>query len=95
MPRSPICKTPIHATYRRNPPTTAHTPGSEPGCTIFVKLWQFDMDDRTHVRVDLGKAAEMARRVAERAQASQSPMAGNPRSFTAFERTFSEAEHEL
>jgi hypothetical protein len=34
-------------TYVRNPPTTSHTPGSEPGCTIFVKLWQFDMDDRT------------------------------------------------
>ena len=46
---------------------------------------------RSGGRVDLGKAAEMARRVAERAQASQSPMAGNPRSFTAFERTFSEA----
>jgi hypothetical protein len=26
-------------------------PGSL-GCTIFVKLWQFDPDDRTHVRVD-------------------------------------------
>ena len=26
-------------TYVRNPPTTAHTPGSETGCTIFVKLW--------------------------------------------------------
>jgi len=37
-------------TYVRNPPTTAHTPGSEPGCTIFVKLWQFDMDDRTQFR---------------------------------------------
>lgn len=34
-------------TYVRNPPTTSHTPGSELGCTIFVKLWQFDMDDRT------------------------------------------------
>lgn len=33
-------------TYVRNPPTTAHTPGSVPGCTIFVKLWQFDTDDR-------------------------------------------------
>lgn len=33
--------------YVRNPPTTAHTPGSDPGCTIFVKLWQFDMQDRT------------------------------------------------
>jgi len=34
-------------TYVRNPPTSAHTPGSEQGCTIFVKLWQFDMADRT------------------------------------------------
>jgi hypothetical protein len=39
-------------TYVRNPPTSAHTPRSEPGCTIFVKLWQFDPDDRTPVRVD-------------------------------------------
>ena len=33
-------------TYVRNPPKTAHTPRSSMGCTIFVKLWQFDMDDR-------------------------------------------------
>jgi ChrR Cupin-like domain len=39
-------------TYVRNPPTSRHTPGSEPGCTIFVKLWQFDPDDRTELRVD-------------------------------------------
>jgi hypothetical protein len=39
-------------TYVRNPPTSSHTPGSEPGCTIFVKLWQFDPDDRTPVRID-------------------------------------------
>ncbi len=37
-------------TYVRNPPTSQHTPGSEPGCTIFVKLWQFDMADRTQFR---------------------------------------------
>jgi anti-sigma factor ChrR (cupin superfamily) len=37
-------------TYVRNPPTTSHTPGSEPGCTIFVKLWQFDRNDRTQFR---------------------------------------------
>ncbi|MFY0680243.1 MAG: cupin domain-containing protein [Thalassovita sp.] len=37
-------------TYVRNPPTSAHTPGSDLGCTIFVKLWQFDMDDRTQFR---------------------------------------------
>jgi ChrR Cupin-like domain len=38
--------------YVRNPPTSRHTPGSEPGCTIFVKLWQFDPDDRTQLRID-------------------------------------------
>ncbi|MBD3664958.1 cupin domain-containing protein [Sulfitobacter aestuariivivens] len=37
-------------TYVRNPPTSKHTPGSAPGCTIFVKLWQFDLDDRTQFR---------------------------------------------
>src|SRR5215472_3874467 len=36
--------------YIRNPPTSSHTPGSTLGCIIFVKLWQFDRDDRTHVR---------------------------------------------
>lgn len=41
--------------YIRNPPTSKHTPGSEPGCVIFVKLWQFDPDDRTHVRVDMNR----------------------------------------
>jgi len=41
--------------YIRNPPTSRHTPGSKLGCTIFVKLWQFDADDRTHVRIDTGK----------------------------------------
>ena len=39
-------------TYVRNPPTSSHTPGSKPGCTIFVKLWQFDMNDRTQLRID-------------------------------------------
>ncbi len=40
--------------YVRNPPTTRHTPGSDPGCTIFVKLWQFDPHDRTELRLDTG-----------------------------------------
>ena len=39
-------------TYVRNPPETSHTPASAPGCTIFVKLWQFDMADRTQLRID-------------------------------------------
>lgn len=38
--------------YIRNPPTSRHTPGSAPGCVIFVKLWQFDLADRTEVRID-------------------------------------------
>jgi anti-sigma factor ChrR (cupin superfamily) len=41
--------------YIRNPPESSHTPGSIPGCTIFVKLWQFDLADRTHVRIDSNK----------------------------------------
>lgn len=45
-------------TYVRNPPTTAHTPGSEDGCVIFVKLWQFDMADRNQFRKDM--AAEIS-----------------------------------
>ncbi|MET4103931.1 hypothetical protein ABIE58_003379 [Roseovarius sp. MBR-78] len=40
-------------TYVRNPPTTSHTPRSDQGCTIFVKLWQFDMADRTQIRKDM------------------------------------------
>lgn len=41
--------------YVRNPPTSAHTPGSEQGCTILVKLWQFDATDRLQVRIDTTK----------------------------------------
>lgn len=45
--------------YIRNPPTTRHTPGSAPGCIIFVKLWQFEMQDRTHVIVDMNKMGKI------------------------------------
>jgi hypothetical protein len=38
--------------YIRNPPTSSHTPRSVPGCTIFVKLWQFDPADRKQMRID-------------------------------------------
>lgn len=41
--------------YVRNPPTSAHTPHSDDGCTIFVKLWQFQPEDRTHVVIDMNK----------------------------------------
>ncbi len=39
-------------TYVRNPPGSRHKPGSEPGCTIFVKLWQFDPEDHTALRIE-------------------------------------------
>lgn len=37
--------------YIRNPPQSKHQPGSEKGCVIFVKLWQFQPADRTHIRI--------------------------------------------
>lgn len=43
--------------YIRNPPQTRHTPGSDPGCVIFVKLWQFDPEDRTPVRINIDEVA--------------------------------------
>lgn len=46
--------------YIRNPPLSRHKPGSEPGCVIFVKLWQFDPADRSHVRIDMGKIGAVA-----------------------------------
>lgn len=44
-------------TYVRNPVGTHHVPRSEPGCTIFVKLWQFDPDDQEQFAVDLNSVA--------------------------------------
>ncbi|MEO0325863.1 MAG: cupin domain-containing protein [Myxococcota bacterium] len=41
--------------YVRNPPTSKHTPGSAPGCTILVKLWQFNLADREGVRLRPGE----------------------------------------
>lgn len=35
--------------YVRNPPQSSHTPSASEGATILVKLWQFDLDDRTAV----------------------------------------------
>lgn len=46
--------------YIRNPPTSSHTPGSAEGTVIFVKLWQFDPDDRSHVRIDTNKLGAVA-----------------------------------
>ena len=38
--------------YVRNPPSSRHTPRSQAGCTIFVKLYQFDPADRSPVTID-------------------------------------------
>ncbi|MEM7689405.1 MAG: cupin domain-containing protein [Pseudomonadota bacterium] len=43
-------------TYVRNPVGTHHIPRSDPGCTIFVKLWQFDPDDQKQYAIDLNTA---------------------------------------
>ena len=42
-------------TYVRNPPGTAHTPHSDPGCVIWVKLRQFDDQDLTPVLTSLSE----------------------------------------
>jgi ChrR Cupin-like domain len=47
-------------TYVRNPPTSRHTPGSDSGCIIFVKLWQFDLGDRTQITLDTKKQGYVA-----------------------------------
>ncbi|MFY9137062.1 cupin domain-containing protein [Zwartia sp.] len=39
-------------TYLRNPPDSSHSPRSENGCTLFVKLRQFHPRDTATVRVD-------------------------------------------
>jgi anti-sigma factor ChrR (cupin superfamily) len=41
--------------YVRNPPQSSHTPGSEAGCVILVKLWQFQPEDRTPVCLNINE----------------------------------------
>lgn len=48
--------------YIRNPPQSQHTPGSTHGCIIFVKLWQFDPDDRTFIHANQNKLGSVADR---------------------------------
>lgn len=43
--------------YIRNPPGSAHRPRSAPGCTLFVKLRQFDPQDGETVRIQTRGAA--------------------------------------
>lgn len=39
-------------TYLRNPPGSLHTPFSKNGCTILVKLWQFNATDQQQLCID-------------------------------------------
>jgi anti-sigma factor ChrR (cupin superfamily) len=39
-------------TYMRNPPGTAHAPFSAEGCTLFVKLCQFNPEDKKQICID-------------------------------------------
>ncbi|MCL6683215.1 cupin domain-containing protein [Sphingomonas sp. SE158] len=47
-------------TYVRNPPASHHAPRSESGCTIFVKLRQFDLEDDAQIRLDTTSVPLMA-----------------------------------
>jgi anti-sigma factor ChrR (cupin superfamily) len=79
--------------YIRNPPQSSHTPGSEPGCTILVKLWQFDLADRTHVRIDTNKMPLL--QSAERAGVSIMPLFHDDRESVRLEQWDAGAEISL
>lgn len=70
--------------YIRNPPQSSHTPGSKPGCTIFVKLWQFDPDDRTYIHADRNKLGSVPDR--DRAGVNVSPLYKDSRENVRFEQ---------
>jgi len=63
--------------YIRNPPRSSHTPGAAEGCTIFVKLWQFDPEDRTNVKIDTNKMESLP--VAGRPGVTAMPLFSDPR----------------
>jgi len=46
--------------YVRNPPQSRHTPRSDSGCLLFVKLWQFNPEDRAHIRIDSNRIGAVA-----------------------------------
>jgi anti-sigma factor ChrR (cupin superfamily) len=76
--------------YIRNPPESSHTPGSEAGCTIFVKLWQFDAADRISLRLDTSRLAYAAD--PSRAHVQVMPLFDNPFERVALERWSAGAE---
>jgi len=79
--------------YIRNPPTTSHTPGSEKGCTIFVKLWQFESADRTSVKIDTNKMGSVP--VANRDGVSVMPLFEDDRETVQLETWCANAQVEI
>lgn len=79
--------------YIRNPPTSSHRPQSEEGCVIFVKLWQFDPDDRTAVKIDMTKMASV--RDAEREGVQVMPLYQDDRENVRLETWDGDAEIRL
>lgn len=47
-------------TYLRNPEGFSHTPFSLQGCTIFVKLYQFQANDNEQIRINTNQANWLA-----------------------------------
>lgn len=70
--------------YIRNPPGSKHTPGSKPGCTIFVKLCQFTPDDRTFIHANLHKLGAVAEH--QRSGVTVSPLFKDDHEDVRFER---------
>jgi len=46
--------------YIRNPPGSGHSPFSEPGCVLFVKLDQFDQLDKKEIVIDTANTEWLA-----------------------------------
>ncbi|CAM3674995.1 cupin domain-containing protein [Polynucleobacter arcticus] len=44
-------------TYIRNPPSSKHTPYSQEGCVLFVKLRQFNVQDTSTVKINTATTA--------------------------------------
>lgn len=70
--------------YVRNPPQSSHTPGSKAGCTILVKLGQFDPQDRQFIHANLHKLAAV--QDAEQPGVSVSPLYLDAREDVSFQR---------
>lgn len=76
--------------YVRNPPTSSHVPGSDLGCVIFVKLWQFAPDDRRHVCIDTAHMSFLA--APDRAGVEVMPLFRDSREQVSLERWAPNAE---